>query len=70
MAFEPGLVETLLDTVQSQPGGLPLLQFAMRGDVGPSGGKNHAQELCRDRRLSGALAQRAERCLPDDGARP
>src|SRR5271166_3482596 len=28
--FEPGLVETLLDEVESNPGSLPLLQFALR----------------------------------------
>jgi hypothetical protein len=30
IAFEPGMVETLLDALQSKPGGLPLLQFALR----------------------------------------
>jgi ABC-type dipeptide/oligopeptide/nickel transport system ATPase component len=30
VAFEPGLVETLLDAVQNKPGSLPLLQFALR----------------------------------------
>jgi Novel STAND NTPase 1 len=29
-SFEPGLVETLLDEVESKPGSLPLLQFALR----------------------------------------
>lgn len=29
VTFEPGLVETLLDEVETQPGGLPLLQFAL-----------------------------------------
>jgi WD domain, G-beta repeat len=30
VSFEPGLVETLLDDVESKPGSLPLLQFALR----------------------------------------
>ena len=28
--FEPGLVEQILDDVEKSPGGLPLLQFALR----------------------------------------
>jgi hypothetical protein len=28
--FEPGLVDTILDVVERRPGGLPLLQFALR----------------------------------------
>jgi len=30
VTFEAGVIETLLDAVQSKPGGLPLLQFALR----------------------------------------
>jgi hypothetical protein len=30
VSFDPGLVETLLDDVESKPGSLPLLQFALR----------------------------------------
>ncbi|MGA7383819.1 MAG: ATP-binding protein [Methylocella sp.] len=30
VAFDPGLVETLLDAVEDRPGSLPLLQFALR----------------------------------------
>ena len=29
VSFDPGLVETLLDEVESKPGSLPLLQFAL-----------------------------------------
>lgn len=30
IGFEQGLVETILDDVEKRPGGLPLLQFALR----------------------------------------
>ena len=61
VSFDPGLVETLLDDVESKPGSLPLLQFALREMWGP-------QEKKRITRKSydaiggvqGALARRAE----------
>jgi WD40 repeat protein len=61
VSFDPGLVETLLDEVESKPGSLPLLQFALREVWG-------RQEQRRITRTSydaiggveGALAQRAE----------
>ncbi|WP_051505808.1 serine protease [Mesorhizobium sp. WSM2561] len=61
VAFEPGLVETLLDTVESQPGGLPLLQFALR----EMWGRQERKKITRKSYnhiggIKGALAQRAE----------
>jgi formylglycine-generating enzyme required for sulfatase activity/ABC-type dipeptide/oligopeptide/nickel transport system ATPase component len=61
VAFEPGLVETLLDTVQSKPGGLPLLQFALR----EMWGRQERKKITRKSYdeiggVEGALAQRAE----------
>jgi hypothetical protein len=61
VAFEGGLVETLLDEVEMRPGSLPLLQFAMREMWG-------RQERRRITRASydaiggveGALARRAQ----------
>jgi energy-coupling factor transporter ATP-binding protein EcfA2 len=61
VSFEPGLVETLLDDVESKPGSLPLLQFALREIWG-------LQEKRKITRKSydaiggvqGALARRAE----------
>jgi hypothetical protein len=61
VSFEPGLIETLLDDVESKPGSLPLLQFALREMWG-------RQEKAKITRKSyddiggveGALAQRAE----------
>ena len=44
--FDPGMVETLLDDVESKPGSLPLLQFALREMWGRQERKeDHAQEL-------------------------
>ena len=74
VAFEPGLVETLLDDVESKPGSLPLLQFALREMWG-------RQEKSRITRKSyddiggveGAVAQRAEAifaAMTDNGANP
>jgi formylglycine-generating enzyme required for sulfatase activity len=61
VAFEPGMVETLLDTVQSKPGGLPLLQFALR----EMWGRQERKKITRKSYdeiggVEGALAQRAE----------
>jgi formylglycine-generating enzyme required for sulfatase activity len=61
VAFESGLVATLLDTVQSKPGGLPLLQFALR----EMWGRQERKKITRKSydeigRVEGALAQRAE----------
>jgi tetratricopeptide (TPR) repeat protein len=74
VAFEPGLVETLLDTVQSQPGGLPLLQFALR----EMWGRQERKKITRKSYdeiggVEGALAQRAETVfggLTKNGADP
>jgi hypothetical protein len=74
VSFEPGLVETLLDDVDSKPGSLPLLQFALREMWG-------RQEKAKITRKSyddiggveGALAQRAEAifaAMTNDGANP
>jgi hypothetical protein len=61
VTFENGLVDTLLDDVDSQPGSLPLLQFALREMWG-------RLDDCRMTRVAydaiggvkGALAQRAQ----------
>jgi len=66
VTFEAGLVETLLDEVESRPGTLPLLQFALREMWG-------RQEHRRITRASydaiegvqGALAKRAEGIYAD-----
>jgi formylglycine-generating enzyme required for sulfatase activity len=61
VAFEPGMVETLLDSVQSKPGGLPLLQFALR----EMWRRQERKKITRKNYdeiggVEGALAQRAE----------
>ena len=61
VAFEPGMVETLLDAVETKPGGLPLLQFALR----EMWGRQERQKITRKSYdeiggVEGALAQRAE----------
>jgi hypothetical protein len=61
VAFESGLVETLLDTVQSKPGALPLLQFALR----EMWGRQERRKITRKSYdeiggVEGALAMRAE----------
>jgi hypothetical protein len=74
VAFEPGMVETLLDTVQSKPGGLPLLQFALR----EMWGRQERKKITRKTYdqiggVEGALAQRAETVfagLTKNGADP
>ena len=61
VTFEAGVVETLLDAVQSKPGGLPLLQFALR----EMWGRQERKKITRKSYdeiggVEGALAQRAE----------
>jgi hypothetical protein len=61
VTFEPGLVETLLDTVESKPGALPLLQFALR----EMWGRQQRKKITRKSYdeiggVEGALAKRAE----------
>ena len=53
VAYDDGLVDTLLDDVASQPGSLPLLQFALR----EMWGRRQAapRRLRRDRRHQGCL---------------
>jgi WD40 repeat protein len=61
VSFEPGLVETLLDDVVSKPGGLPLLQFALREMWGRLDHRRMTR-ACYDAigGVEGALAQRAQ----------
>ena len=74
VAFEPGVVETLLDTVEKKPGGLPLLQFALR----EMWGRQEQKKITRKSYdeiggVEGALAQRAETVfagLTKEGADP
>src|SRR5215472_6713559 len=61
IAFETGLVDTLLDAVTSKPGSLPLLQFALREMW------RHLDKRCLTRAgydaiggVEGAIAQRAQ----------
>ncbi len=61
VSFEPGLVETLLDDVESKPGSLPLLQFALR----EMWGRQERRKITRKSYdaiggVQGALARRAE----------
>src|SRR5262252_1839179 len=64
VSFEPGLVETLLDSVENKPGSLPLLQFALREMW------LHLDRRCMTRAaydtiggVEGALARRAQAVL-------
>jgi hypothetical protein len=66
VSFEPGLVETLLDAVDKRPGGLPLLQFALREMWG------RQERKCITRAaydaiggVEGALARRAQAAFED-----
>lgn len=61
VSFEPGLVETLLDDVESKPGSLPLLQFALR-EMWASQEKRQITRKSYDAigGVQGALARRAE----------
>lgn len=61
VSFDPGLVETLLDEVDSKPGSLPLLQFALR----EMWERQANQRITRESYdaiggVQGALARRAE----------
>ena len=61
VSFESGLVETLLDDVESKPGSLPLLQFALR----EMWGRRERRKITRKSYdaiggVQGALARRAE----------
>src|SRR6516165_2539246 len=61
VSFDPGLVETLLDDVESKPGSLPLLQFALREMWGRQRNGRITRTSYDDiRGVDGALAQRAE----------
>jgi WD40 repeat protein/ABC-type oligopeptide transport system ATPase subunit len=74
VAFEPGMVKTLLDTVASKPGGLPLLQFALREMWGRQERKRITRKSYDEiGGVEGALAQRAETVfagLTKNGADP
>jgi hypothetical protein len=61
VCFDPGLIETLLDSVENKPGSLPLLQFALR----EMWGRQEQRTITRKSYdaiggVEGALAQRAE----------
>jgi WD40 repeat protein len=61
VTFESGLVETLLDAVESKPGGLPLLQFALREMWARQERKTITRKSYDEiGGVEGALAQRAE----------
>src|SRR6516165_11775046 len=61
VSFESGLVETLLDDVESKPGSLPLLQFALREMWGRQEKRVITRRSYDDiGGVDGALAQRAE----------
>ena len=61
VSYEPGLVETLLDDVESKPGGLPLLQFALREMWSRQEKRTITRRSYDDiGGVDGALAQRAE----------
>jgi hypothetical protein len=61
VAFEPGLVESLLDHVENKPGSLPLLQFALREMWGrQQNGKITHKGYDDIGGVEGALAKRAE----------
>ena len=61
ISFEPGLVETLLDHVESKPGSLPLLQFALREMWARQENTKITRKSYDDiGGVEGALAQRAE----------
>src|SRR5262249_2360254 len=60
VVFEPGLVDTLLEDVESRPGNLPLLQFALREMWLRERDGCITHKAYRDiGRVEGALAQRA-----------
>jgi choline dehydrogenase-like flavoprotein len=71
VSFDPGLVETLLDEVESRPGSLPLLQFALREMWGRQEERRITRKTYDDiGSVRGALAQRAEQifaAMTNDG---
>jgi WD40 repeat protein len=74
VSFESGLVETLLDDVESEPGSLPLLQFALREMWARQQNRKITRKSYDDiGRVEGALAQRAETIfarMTENGASP
>jgi signal transduction histidine kinase len=72
ISFDPSLVETLLDDVESKPGSLPLLQFALREMWGRQENRRITRKSYDDiGGVEGALAQRAEAIfatMTDNGA--
>ncbi|REG49035.1 hypothetical protein B0G80_5358 [Paraburkholderia sp. BL6669N2] len=74
VSFEPGLIETLLDDVESKPGSLPLLQFALREMWGRQTQRKITRKSYDD--IGGverAVAQRAETiygAMTENGANP
>src|SRR6516162_1857601 len=74
ISFEPGLVETLLDNVESKPGSLPLLQFALREIWGRQENSKITRKSYDDiGGVEGALAQRSEAIfatMTENGANP
>jgi energy-coupling factor transporter ATP-binding protein EcfA2 len=66
VAFDPGLVATLLDDVESKPGSLPLLQFALR-EMWALQEKRQITRKSYDQigGVQGALAGRAETIFAD-----
>jgi len=61
VSYEPGLVETLLDDVENKPGGLPLLQFALREMWSRQEKRTITRRSYDDiGGIDGALAKRAE----------
>ena len=74
ISFEPGLVETLLDNVESKPGSLPLLQFTLREIWGRQENSKITRKSYDDiGGVEGALAQRAEAIfatMTENGANP
>src|SRR6516162_8964194 len=74
ISFEPGLVETLLDHVESKPGSLPLLQFALREMWARQENTKITRKSYDDiGGVEGALAQRAEAIfatMTENGANP
>ncbi len=72
VSFDPGLVQTLLDDVESKPGSLPLLQFALREMWGRQANRTITRAgYDAIGGVEGAVAQRAEMiftALTQDGA--
>lgn len=61
LVFEPGLVETILDEVGHEPGGLPLLEFLLEALWNERrAGVLHYEAYQKLGRVAGAIAHRAE----------